>query len=150
MENIFPNRINDINELIIYDDSNIYANPNCEFPISVELGTIPLCDKFKTKEEAEQNLQAIMDFYNNELWHNYVLLCLMVQYTVNIRSFNNEGWKRRLDEQSTPNGYKQFILGIESAIRCFILETINTKFTNIAKENTEIYPTIVERMENLS
>jgi hypothetical protein len=144
MKNIFPNRINDISELTIDVD------PNCEFPISIELGTIPLCDKFKTKEEAEQNLQAIMDFYNNELWHNYVLLCLMVRYTVNIRSFNNEGWKRRLDEQSTPDGYKQFILGIESAIRCFILETINTKFTNIAKENTEIYPAIMERMKDRS
>ena len=144
MKNIFPNRINDIGELTINVD------PDCEFPISVEFGTIELCDKFKTKEEAEQNLQAVMDFYNTELWHNYVLLCLMVRYTVHLSRFNNEGWRNRGSGQNTAETYRQYVYGLESAIRCFILETINTKFTNIAKENTEIYPVIIERMKKLS
>ena len=144
MKNIFPSRINDISELTIEVDTN------CEFPISVEFGTIELCDKLKTKEEAEQNLQAIMDFYNDELWHNYVLLCLMVRYTVHLNRFNNNGWRNRGSGQNTPETYMQYVHGLESAVRCFILETINTKFTDIAEENTEIYPAIVERMENLS
>ena len=144
MKNIFPNRINDIDELTINVD------PDCEFPISVEFGTIELCDKFKTKEEAEQNLQAIMDFYNTELWHNYILLCLMVRYTVHLSRFNNEGWRNRGGGQDTAETYMQYVYGLEYDVRCFILETINTKFTNIAEENTEIYPTIIERMEDLS
>ena len=144
MKNIFPNRINDIDELTINVDLD------CEFPISVEFGTIELCDKFKTKEEAEQNLQAIMDFYNTELWHNYVLLCLMVRYTVHLSRFNKEGWRNRGGGQDTAETYMQYVYGLESAVRCFILETINTRFTNIAEENTEIYPVIIERMEDLS
>ena len=127
MKNIFPNRINDIDELTINVD------PDCEFPISVEFGTIELCDKFKTKEEAEQNLQAIMDFYNTELWHNYVLLCLMVRYTVHLSRFNNDGWRNRAGGQDTAETYMQYVYVLESAIRCFILETNNTLFTNIAK-----------------
>ena len=144
MKNIFPNRINDIDELTINVD------PDCEFPISVEFGTIELCDKFKTKEEAEQNLQAIMNFYNTELWHNYVLLCLMVRYTVHLNRFNNKGWRNRGSGQDTAETYMQYVYGLESAVKCFILETINIKFTNIAEDNIEIYPAIMKRMENLS
>ncbi len=122
MKNIFKLKIDNV------DDIKITVDSCCaDFPIEVSFETLNLIDRFWTAEDANYRKNEIMEFYNEELWDDPVLLNLMVRYIHHIKSYNDEGWTRRGDF-NTPELYKAFITGLEMSIRGYITEKMNNKF----------------------
>lgn len=139
MKNIFKYRINDISELEVIHN---------EDTVEVLFDSLTILDTYHAVTWNDDTAQDVINFYNKTLWNNYELLCLMARYTHHIKSYNEEGWKRRGDF-TTPETYKAFIKGIEYSIRFLILDIIHKEFIGI----TPIYklqPEVFERMDNLS
>lgn len=121
MKNIFKLRIDNLTDIIVSEEED------SEFPVDVSFGTVTLVDRFWSVGDAKSAIKEIFEFYNEELWEDPVLLNMMVRYLHHIKSYNNEGWTRRLDFH-TPDLYKAFISGLEMSIRGYITEKMNNKF----------------------
>ena len=121
MKNIFKLRIDNLTDIIVSEEGD------SEFPVDVSFGTVTLVDRFWSVEDAKSAIKEILEFYNEELWKDPVLLNMMVRYLHHIKSYNNEGWTKRLDFH-TPDLYKAFISGLEMSIRGYITEKMNNKF----------------------
>lgn len=141
MYNVFRNRIKSLSELTVEKEGNDASD------VAIYLGNLLVCDRCRSEEEAIDLLPKILDFYNNDLWNDHVLLSLMIRYTNHIQKYNNEGWMRRGDF-TTPETYEAFIKGIETSIRGYILETINEKVTTVISRNL-IHNAVMRRMEDL-
>lgn len=141
MYNVFRNRIKSLSELTVEKEGDDVSD------VAIYLGNLLVCDRCRSTEEAIDLLPKILDFYNNDLWNDHVLCSLIIRYTNHIQKYNKEGWMRRGDF-TTPETYEAFIKGIETAIRGYILETINEKVTTVISRNI-IHNAVMERMENL-